>query len=67
MLLGEVDYDFSSLYIPEDAFNKLSTTQQQYWTIKKEFYDTILFFQQGFFYSVFEKDAGIGTSHWCGC
>eukprot|EP01119_Soliformovum_irregulare_P010330 TRINITY_DN2538_c2_g1_i6.p1 TRINITY_DN2538_c2_g1~~TRINITY_DN2538_c2_g1_i6.p1 ORF type:complete len:2218 (-),score=665.69 TRINITY_DN2538_c2_g1_i6:11-6022(-) len=56
---GDPDYDPTSLYIPDDAFAKLSKTQQQYWTIKKEHFDTVIFFQQGFFYNVFERDADI--------
>eukprot|EP01117_Protostelium_nocturnum_P016326 TRINITY_DN6438_c0_g1_i1.p1 TRINITY_DN6438_c0_g1~~TRINITY_DN6438_c0_g1_i1.p1 ORF type:complete len:1543 (-),score=515.42 TRINITY_DN6438_c0_g1_i1:107-4735(-) len=53
------NYDPSTLYIPEDAWSKLTASKQQYWKYKKDLYDTILFFQQGAFYNVFETDADI--------
>lgn len=52
-------YDPSTIYIPPKAFADLSSVQKQYWTFKKKHYDTIIFFQQGSFFNVFERDATI--------
>ncbi|KNC52130.1 DNA mismatch repair protein msh6 [Thecamonas trahens ATCC 50062] len=57
------DYDPSTLYIPPkyfDAKSKLFTGfEKQYWAIKKDYFDTVVFFKKGKFYEVFEGDADI--------
>ena len=54
------DYDKRTLYIPPAAFKKMTPFEKQFWWIKKDFYDTVLFFQKGYFYELYEDDAEIG-------
>jgi DNA mismatch repair protein MSH6 len=54
------DYDSRNIYVPPSELRKLSPFEQQYWTIKKDFYDTIVFFKKGKFYELYENDATIG-------
>ncbi|GMH18025.1 hypothetical protein Nepgr_019866 [Nepenthes gracilis] len=53
-------YDRRTLYIPPDAFKKMSPSQKQYWSVKCEYMDVILFFKVGKFYELYELDAEIG-------
>jgi DNA mismatch repair protein MSH6 len=54
------DYDPRTLYIPPNSFSKLSNFEQQYWSIKQKFWDTVVFFKKGKFYELYENDATIG-------
>ncbi|KAK4574367.1 DNA mismatch repair protein msh6 [Recurvomyces mirabilis] len=54
------DYDPRTLYIPPMAISKLSDFEKQYWDIKKNFWNTIVFFKKGKFYELYENDATIG-------
>jgi DNA mismatch repair protein MSH6 len=38
-------YDKRTLLIPQDAMAKMSASQKQYWTQKKEYMDTLFFFK----------------------
>lgn len=42
---GEPLYDKRTLYIPPDAFKKMSASQKQYWSVKCEYMDVVLFFK----------------------
>ncbi|CAN6456396.1 unnamed protein product [Victoria cruziana] len=53
-------YDKRTLYIPPDALKKMSTTQRQYWSLKSQYMDVIVFFKVGKFYELYELDADIG-------
>lgn len=53
------DYDKRTLYIPERAMNRLTPFEKQFWAIKKKHNDTVLFFQKGKFYELYEDDAVI--------
>jgi DNA mismatch repair protein MSH6 len=53
------DYDPTTLYIPPEAFKKLTPTMQQYWKIKSENFDKIILFKLGKFYELFYEDASI--------
>ncbi|KAF1958838.1 DNA mismatch repair protein Msh6 [Byssothecium circinans] len=55
---GHPDYDERTLYIPSGQ--KFSDFEQQYWDIKRKFWDTVVFFKKGKFYELYEKDAIIG-------
>eukprot|EP00053_Salpingoeca_punica_P015373 m.141445 g.141445 ORF g.141445 m.141445 type:complete len:1202 (+) comp16694_c0_seq1:90-3695(+) len=57
---NDPEYDPTTLYIPADAFRRLKPFEQQYWSIKKDRWDVILFFKKGKFYELYEKDAEIG-------
>ncbi|KAK2950013.1 putative DNA mismatch repair protein MSH6 [Blattamonas nauphoetae] len=55
------DYDASTIYIPPAELSKLTPFERQYWLIKRNKYDYVLFFQKGKFYELYEKDADIGA------
>ena len=54
------EYDPRTVYIPPMAWNKFSPFEKQYWEIKKDLWDTIVFFKKGKFYELYEDDATIG-------
>lgn len=55
---GHPDFDPSTLYVP--TTQKFTAFEQQYWDIKKNLWDTVVFFKKGKFYELYEKDATIG-------
>ncbi|XP_031505729.1 DNA mismatch repair protein MSH7 [Nymphaea colorata] len=57
---GDPLYDKRTLHIPPDALKKMSTTQRQYWSLKSQYMDVIIFFKVGKFYELYELDADIG-------
>ncbi|KDN37684.1 hypothetical protein K437DRAFT_296514 [Tilletiaria anomala UBC 951] len=57
---GDPDYDPRTLYIPNSAWNSFSPFEVQFWKIKQNHFDTVLFFQKGKFYELYEDDALIG-------
>lgn len=38
-------YDKTSLYIPPDALKKMSASQRQYWDVKCQYMDVVIFFK----------------------
>lgn len=42
---GDPLYDKRTLYIPPDALRKMSASQKQYWSVKREYMDVLLFFK----------------------
>ena len=57
---GEPGYDPRTLYIPTSAWKTFTPFEKQFWEIKQNHYDTILFFQKGKFLELYEEDARIG-------
>ncbi|KAH9003357.1 DNA mismatch repair protein Msh6 [Lactarius hatsudake] len=57
---GEPGYDPRTLYVPKKAWNDFSPFEKQFWEIKQNHYDTILFFQKGKFLELYEEDARVG-------
>jgi DNA mismatch repair protein MSH6 len=57
---GHPDYNPSTIYIPPLAWKKFSPFETQYWEIKQNFWDSIVFFKKGKFYELYENDATIG-------
>jgi len=53
----EHDYDHTTLFVPNSEFVKLSGSMKQYWEIKRENFDKVLFFKIGKFYEIFYDDA----------
>ncbi|KAL2929255.1 DNA mismatch repair protein MSH7 [Bienertia sinuspersici] len=53
-------YDKKTLYIPPETLKKMSASQKQYWTVKCQYMDVLLFFKVGKFYELYELDAEIG-------
>ncbi|KAL7093523.1 hypothetical protein ACP275_11G045500 [Erythranthe tilingii] len=58
--LGDPLYDKRTLYIPPDALRKMSASQRQYWDVKRQYMDVVVFFKVGKFYELYELDAEIG-------
>ncbi|KAG2229179.1 hypothetical protein INT48_001749, partial [Thamnidium elegans] len=58
--VGSPEYDPRTLFIPQNAWNKFTPFEKQYWEVKHKFWDTIVFFKKGKFYELYEKDADIG-------
>ncbi|CAL1699677.1 unnamed protein product [Somion occarium] len=57
---GEPGYDPRTLYIPPKAWKGFTPFEKQFWEIKQNHFDTILFFQKGKFLELYEEDARIG-------
>ncbi|CAH0023915.1 unnamed protein product [Clonostachys rhizophaga] len=57
---GDPEYDPRTIFIPPMAWNKFSAFEKQYWEIKQNLWDTIVFFKKGKFYELYENDATIG-------
>ncbi|UNI24880.1 DNA mismatch repair protein msh6 [Purpureocillium takamizusanense] len=57
---GDPEYDPRTIYIPPMAWSKFSPFEKQYWEIKQNLWDTIVFFKKGKFYELYENDATIG-------
>ncbi|KAE8682862.1 DNA mismatch repair protein MSH7 [Hibiscus syriacus] len=53
-------YDKKTLYIPPDVLKTMSASQKQYWIVKCQYMDVVLFFKVGKFYELYEIDAEIG-------
>lgn len=54
------DYDPRTVYIPRKSFDSMSPFEKQFWEIKQNHFDTVLFFQKGKFFELYEEDARIG-------
>ncbi|XP_077212403.1 MUTS homolog 7 isoform X2 [Tasmannia lanceolata] len=57
---SDVLYDKKTLYIPPDDLKKMTASQKQYWSVKCQYMDVVLFFKVGKFYELYELDAEIG-------
>lgn len=55
---GHPDFNPGTLYVPPGV--KFSPFEQQYWDIKKNLWDTVVFFKKGKFYELYENDATLG-------
>ncbi|KAK7424011.1 DNA mismatch repair protein msh6 [Neonectria magnoliae] len=57
---ADPEYDTRTIFIPSSAWDKFSPFERQYWGIKQNLWDTIVFFKKGKFYELYENDATIG-------
>ncbi|KAF8636930.1 hypothetical protein AX17_003181 [Amanita inopinata Kibby_2008] len=57
---GDPKYDPRTLYVPPKVWKEFTPFEKQFWEIKQNHYDTILFFQKGKFFELYEDDARIG-------
>ena len=55
------EYDPQTLYVPESFLNSLTPAMRQWWVIKSQNYDSVLFFKVGKFYELYHWDAAIGV------
>ena len=54
-------YNPRTLYVPRDVYNDMSGAQQQYFDIKSQYWDVVLFYKIGKFYELYDHDADIGV------
>lgn len=57
---NDPNYDRRTLYVPNRAWKDFTPFERQFWEIKKDHYDQVIFFQKGKFYELYEDDALIG-------
>ncbi|XP_036325707.1 probable DNA mismatch repair protein Msh6 [Rhagoletis pomonella] len=55
------DYDPTTLHVPEKYLNSLSPGVRQWWVLKSDNFDCVLFFKVGKFYELYHMDAEIGV------
>ncbi|XP_064540751.1 probable DNA mismatch repair protein Msh6 [Drosophila montana] len=56
------DYDKSTLHVPEKFLNGQSPGVRQWWILKSDNYDCVLFFKVGKFYELYHGDADVGVN-----
>nr|XP_057914372.1 DNA mismatch repair protein Msh6 isoform X2 [Doryrhamphus excisus] len=59
---SEEDYDPTTLYVPEDFVNRNTPGMRQWWLIKSEMFDAVIFYKVGKFYELYHMDAVIGVN-----
>ncbi|KAL7752170.1 DNA mismatch repair protein msh6 [Sorochytrium milnesiophthora] len=57
---ADPDYNPRTLYIPSNAWSSFTNFERQFWEIKCNYFDTVVFFKKGKFYELYERDADIG-------
>ncbi|PSS36954.1 hypothetical protein PHLCEN_2v1170 [Hermanssonia centrifuga] len=57
---GQPGYDPRTLFVPPRAWESFTPFETQFWKIKQNHFDTVLFFQKGKFLELYEDDARIG-------
>lgn len=60
--VDDPEYDPRTLYIPQSAWSKFTNFEKQYWGIKSKMWNTVVFFQKGKFYELYENDAIIANT-----
>ncbi|XP_076457037.1 DNA mismatch repair protein Msh6-like [Babylonia areolata] len=58
---SDPDYDPRTLYVPETFLNKQTPGMRQWWEMKSQHHDTVLFFKMGKFYELFHMDSTVGV------
>lgn len=59
------DYDPTTLKVSRDFLDRQTPAQRQWWELKSQNFDTILFFKMGKFYELFHMDATLAVKE-CG-
>ncbi|BFZ11157.1 hypothetical protein BsWGS_14196 [Bradybaena similaris] len=60
-LKSDPDYNPKTLYVPESFLDKQTPAMRQWWEMKTQHFDTILFFKVGKFYEFYNMDAAVGV------
>lgn len=60
--LSDPNYDPGTLYVPEKFLSTLTPAMRQWWEIKSENFDTVIFFKVGKFYELYHMDADVGVT-----
>lgn len=58
---SDPDYDPSTLFVPEKYLNDLTPGMRQWWELKSDNNDSVLFFKVGKFYELYHWDADIAV------
>lgn len=56
----DAGFDPRTLHIPTEALKSMTAFQKQYWSIKKDNMDLVLFVRVGSFYELYDTDADVG-------
>lgn len=56
------DYDPSTLFVPDGFKRNLTPGMRQWWDLKSQHYDAVLFFKLGKFYELYHMDAVLGVA-----
>ena len=56
------EYDCRTLQVPADYIKTQSPGQKQWWSLKAQYFDVVLFFKMGKFYELYNMDADIGVA-----
>ena len=56
------DFDPNTVHVPPDFLAKQTPAQRQWWELKSQYYNVVLFFKMGKFYELFHMDADIGVT-----
>lgn len=59
---NDPEYDRRTLYVPQDFRNQCSPAMRQWWDLKSEHFDCVLFFKVGKFYELYHMDAVLGVN-----
>lgn len=54
-------YDPTTLYVPDSHLKDLTPAMRQWWELKSDNFDSVLFFKVGKFYELYHMDADIGV------
>jgi DNA mismatch repair protein MSH6 len=57
---NDTKYNPRTLYVPPKVWKEFTPFEKQFWEIKQNHYDTILFFQKGEFFKLYEDEARVG-------
>ncbi|KAL3892164.1 hypothetical protein ACJMK2_004398 [Sinanodonta woodiana] len=59
--MSNPDYDPKTLYLPDSFMKQQTPAMRQWWDMKSQHFDTILFFKMGKFYELFNMDAVVAV------
>ncbi|KAM4772473.1 DNA mismatch repair protein Msh6 isoform 1-T1 [Rhinophrynus dorsalis] len=59
---NDMDYDPSTLYVPDDFLNKCTPGMRKWWQLKSQNFDSVIFYKVGKFYELYHMDAVIGVN-----
>lgn len=57
------EYDPHTLYVPQTYLQTVTPAMRQWWILKSQYFDTVLFFKVGKFYELYHMDAVVGVNH----
>ena len=59
---SDEEYNPSTILIPQEQWKKFTPFEKQYWEIKQQNFDSVVFFKKGKFYELYENDADLAAS-----